>query len=102
MSLLEGKVAVITGGTRGIGLAIARAYARNGAAVMVASRTQPAVDEAVRQIQAEGGQAAGLAVDVADLGQVQALAESARSRFGRLDIWVNNAGAAGPYGPTLG
>jgi len=49
-----------------------------------------------------GGRADGMAVDVSDLGQVVALAERAVAQYGRLDIWVNNAGTAGPYGPTLG
>jgi NAD(P)-dependent dehydrogenase (short-subunit alcohol dehydrogenase family) len=102
MGQLDGKVAVITGGTRGFGLSIARAFAQNGARVVVASRSQQSVNEAVALIQAEGGLASGKAVDVANLEQVQALAEHAIACFGRLDIWVNNAGMAGPYGPTLG
>lgn len=102
MGVLDGTVAVITGGTRGLGLAIAKAFTQAGAAVVVASRSQAAVDAAVQSIQASGGRADGMAVDVADLGQVTALAERAVARFGRLDIWVNNAGTAGPYGPTLG
>lgn len=102
MGLLDGKVAVITGGTRGLGLGIARALAQAGAAVVVASRSQTSVDEAVRQITAEGGKAGGMVIDVAQLDQVEALAELAVRQFGRMDIWVNNAGTAGPYGPTLG
>ena len=101
MGILTDKVAVITGGTRGIGLAIARAYTREGAVVVLASRAQSAVDTAVQQITSAGGGAAGLAVDVADLQQVQGLAALALEQFGRLDVWVNNAGIAGPYGPTL-
>ncbi len=102
MGILEGKVAVITGGTRGLGLAIAEAFAQAGAAVVVASRSQGAVNAAVEHIQSAGGRADGMAVDVADLEQVIALAEHAVAQFGRIDIWVNNAGTAGPYGPTLG
>jgi glucose 1-dehydrogenase len=101
MGLLDGKVAVITGGTRGLGLSIARALARVGASVVVASRSQEAVNTAVQLILAEGGKASGMAVDVARPEEVQGLAEHAVSHFGRLDIWVNNAGTAGPYGPTL-
>ena len=102
MSTLTGKVAVITGSTRGLGLAIAQTYAEAGAAVIISSRTASAVDAAVESFRAEGRQAAGLACDVADLKQVQALRQLALDSFGGLDIWVNNAGVAGAYGPTLG
>lgn len=102
MHELDGKVAVITGGTRGLGLGIALAFAQAGAAVIVASRTQNSVDAAVKRITAMGGRADGMALDVSNLAQMEALAEYALAKFGRLDIWVNNAGTAGPYGPTLG
>ncbi len=101
MNLLAGKVAVITGGTRGLGLAIAQAYVREGAAVVVGSRSPEAVGRTVAELKTGGGKAAGLACDVAEPGQVQGLAELAQNTFGGLDIWVNNAGVAGPYGPTL-
>lgn len=102
MGTLTGKVAVITGSTRGLGLAIAQTYAAAGAAVIISSRTASAVDAAVESFRAEGYQAAGQACDVADLKQVQALRQLALDSFGGLDIWVNNAGMAGAYGPTLG
>lgn len=102
MSVLTGKVAVITGSTRGLGLAIAQTYAKAGAAVIISSRTASAVDAAVESFQSEGYRAAGLACDVADLAQVQAVRQLALDTFGGLDIWVNNAGMAGVYGPTLG
>lgn len=98
--LLQNKVAVITGGSRGLGLAIALRYARAGAKIVIASRTQRSVDAAVAQLKAGGAQATGLACDVADLAQVEALAAHAVQRFGRIDIWVNNAGLSAPYGPT--
>jgi len=102
MHVLDGKVAVVTGSTRGLGLAIAQAFARAGAAVVVSSRSAASVQSAVEQIRAGGGRADGMALDVADLDQVKALANFAIERYGQLDIWVNNAGTAGPYGPTMG
>jgi glucose 1-dehydrogenase len=98
--ILQNKVAVITGGSRGLGYAIAEAYAREGAKVVIASRTQNAVDKAIRMLRENGAQAEGLACDVSSLRQVEALAEFAVQKFGRLDIWVNNAGLSAPYGPT--
>jgi glucose 1-dehydrogenase len=98
--ILQNKVAVITGGSRGLGYAIAETYARAGAKVVIASRTQRAVDEAVKKLQENGMQAAGLACDVSDIQQVEALAEFAIRTFGRVDIWINNAGLSAPYGPT--
>src|SRR5512138_3408036 len=98
--VLKTKVAVITGGSRGLGYAIAEAYAREGAKVVIASRTRNAVDRAVRKLRESGAQAEGLACDVSNLQQVEALADFAVQKFGRLDIWVNNAGLSAPYGPT--
>jgi glucose 1-dehydrogenase len=98
--ILKDKVAVITGGSRGLGLAIALAYAREGAKIVVASRTQRSVDSAVELLRQAGAQATGLTCDVADITQVEALAEQARHKFGHIDIWVNNAGLSAPYGPT--
>lgn len=98
--VLKDKVAVITGSSRGLGYAIAEVYAREGAKVVIASRTQKAVDEAVRKLRLNGAQAEGLACDVADIAQVEALAEHAIQTFGGINIWVNNAGLSAPYGPT--
>jgi glucose 1-dehydrogenase len=98
--ILQNKVAVITGSSRGLGYAIAEIYAREGARVVIASRTQKAVDQAVRKLRENGAQADGLACDVGDIQQVEALADFAIRKFGHLDIWVNNAGLSAPYGPT--
>ena len=98
--LLLGKVAVITGGSRGLGLAIAQRYVTAGAKVVIASRSQSSVDAALKLLGAAGAQVAGMACDVADPAQVDALAKLAVEQFGKIDIWVNNAGISAPYGPT--
>ena len=101
MALLDGKIAVITGSTRGFGLSMAQEFARQGAALVVSSRSAGAVAAAVDDLRLAGAQASGLACDVSDLAQVQALAMHALQTFGALDIWVNNAGLSAPYGPTI-
>lgn len=101
MADLSGKVAVITGGTRGLGYAIALELARAGAKVVLGSRNPEAVSKATIDLQNLGFTATGFAGDVSDLHYLKHLASMALTDFGRLDIWVNNAGAAGPYGPTL-
>jgi glucose 1-dehydrogenase len=100
MGLLDGKIAVITGGTRGFGYAVAQAYAHEGAKVVLASRSEEAVQQAVTNLNDAGAGVTGIACDVGDFGQVQALSEHAINSFGRYDIWVNNAGLSAPYGPT--
>lgn len=100
MGILEGKVAVITGSSRGLGLAIAEAYAREGAKVVLAARTQKAVNEAVQSLTARGYQASGAACDVGDFEQVKSLAAHAIQTYGKIDVWVNNAGVAGVFGPS--
>jgi NAD(P)-dependent dehydrogenase (short-subunit alcohol dehydrogenase family) len=101
MGILSGKVAVITGSTRGLGLAIARAYAVEGAAVVIASRSEEAVKTTVAALLASGYQAAGMAVDVANLANVQSLADFCLKTFRYMDICVNNDDTTGPYGPTI-
>jgi glucose 1-dehydrogenase len=98
---LKGKIAVITGGSRGLGYAIAQAYSAAGATVVIAGRSRSTLDKAVGSLLNAGGRASGLAVDVGSQEQVEALAEHAVQTFGRIDIWVNNAGIGAPYGPTV-
>lgn len=100
MRTLEGKVAVITGGTRGFGLAIAEAYIREGARVVVASRSEHAVENAITQLNVSNEVSSGFACDVNDFEQVRALKQHALNTFEKLDVWINNAGISGPYGPT--
>ncbi len=101
MGFLEGKTAVITGGSRGLGLEIARAYVREGAAVVLGSRSAESVAKAVESLRAAGGRAEGQACDVGNLESVAALGALAEKAFGGFDIWVNNAAQAGPYGPAV-
>ncbi|HZS76216.1 MAG TPA: SDR family oxidoreductase [Ktedonobacteraceae bacterium] len=101
MGVLEGKVAVITGSTRGLGLAIAQAYAREGAAVMLSGRSERELEQDVSTLREQGRKVSYRITDVSDLEQVKALAEQAVREFGKIDIWVNNAGYGGVYGPTV-
>ncbi len=101
MGILNGKTAVITGSSRGLGLGIATALASEGANVVLSARTQSTLDNAVSQLRANGAQAAGIVCDTSNLPQVEALADFTIQQFGRIDIWVNNAGIGAPYGSTL-
>jgi 3-oxoacyl-[acyl-carrier protein] reductase len=90
---LENKVALVTGGSRGIGRAIALEFATRGAAVVVNYNKSPeAAEKVVEQIQSAGGKAAAFQADVADFKQAEALVKFALETFGGLDILVNNAG----------
>lgn len=98
--LLEGNVAVITGAGRGIGRAIARKFAAEGASVFLASRTTSEVMAAVKEIQAAGYRATGISADVSNESDCGRMFEEARKNFGRVDILVNNAGILGPVKPV--
>ncbi len=98
--LLGGKVAVITGGGRGIGRAIALKFAGEGAAVVVAARTQSEIEAVAQEIRNAGGRAAAVPADVAEEKHCQRLIRAAEAQFGRVDILVNNAGEYGPVKPV--
>ncbi len=98
--LLKEKVAVITGGGRGIGRAMALKFAQEGAVVVVAARTQREIDSVAKEIRDAGGRAASVATDVAEEKQCELLFREAASQFGRVDILVNNAGEYGPVKPV--
>jgi 3-oxoacyl-[acyl-carrier protein] reductase len=89
---LAGKVSLVTGASRGIGRAIARAMAAEGAHVVLAARDAAKLEEGVTEIRAAGGRAEPLALDVADRGSVQAGFDALLKAHGRLDHLVNNAG----------
>ncbi|PPQ36070.1 3-oxoacyl-[acyl-carrier protein] reductase [Rhodoblastus acidophilus] len=91
----EGKVALVTGASSGIGEAIALAFAARGAAVVVNGRDPDRIERVVGRIKAAEGAAIGVRADVASRSEVQRLVESALSAFGRIDILVNNAGGDG-------
>jgi len=95
---LEGKVALVTGGSKGIGRAIAVALAEEGAKVIVVARGSAAIDETCETINRGGGEAIGISADVTSESEAENAVQLALTRFGRLDILVNNAGGAAKFG----
>jgi 7-alpha-hydroxysteroid dehydrogenase len=95
MFSLEGKVAIITGGGRGIGEAIARVFAEAGAAVALTARTASQVETVAAEIRAAGGRALPIEADLYDDAQLPAVIDKTIAEFGGIDVLVNNAGAGG-------
>ena len=91
---LKGKVAIITGGSEGIGKATALRLAQEGAKVAICSRRAEMVDRAVDEIQRAGGEAFGAAADMSKADDIERFVKAVATRFGRIDILVNNAGTS--------
>lgn len=98
---LGGDVAVVTGAGRGIGEGIAKVLAAAGGRVVCAARRLDEIERVAAEIEAAGGQAMAVQTDVTDDRAVEALAAAAVSRFGRLDIWINNAGGSPIQAPLV-
>ncbi len=95
MTRLSGKIAIVTGGSSGIGKAIAFRFAEESAAVVIAARRRPLCEETLARIKQKGGEGIVIQTDVADETQVERLIGETVNRYGRLDILVNNAGIGG-------
>lgn len=100
MGMLEGKVAIVTGASSGIGKAAAMLFAREGAGIVLVARRRPELDAVASLISQEGGRAVAVAGDVQEEAVARRAAAAAVSEFGGLDIAFNNAGTLGELGPT--
>ena len=89
---LQGEVALITGGSRGIGRAIALRFVREGASVVIAARGESGLQAVEKEIRALGGETLAIVCDAGDDAAVRAMAAAAEARFGKIDVLVNNAG----------
>ena len=96
---LDGKVALITGASKGIGLAIAEFFAAAGAKVVLSSRKQEDLDEQANRLKSKGYEAIGIACNVGNIGELQGLVDKTVETYGQLDILVNNAGTNPIFGP---
>ena len=98
--LLAGRVALVTGASRGIGAAVAEALAREGAHVVLVARTVGGLEEVDDRIRQAGGAATLVPLDLTDAARIDVLGQSVFERFGRLDVLVGNAGMLGNFGPV--
>ncbi|MEP2436706.1 MAG: SDR family NAD(P)-dependent oxidoreductase [Roseibium sp.] len=98
--ILDGRIAVITGASRGIGAAVARAFAREGAHVVLVARTVGALEELDDEIQAAGGSASLVPMDLTDYPAIDRLGSALHERYGKIDILVANGGMLGNLTPV--
>lgn len=101
MGRLVGRVALITGGSRGIGKAIAQAYAREGARVFICARGEADLEKTAQEIRAAGGEARWLAADIAKVREARGLVREVCHAYGTIHILVNNASILGPRQPII-
>jgi NAD(P)-dependent dehydrogenase (short-subunit alcohol dehydrogenase family) len=104
MTSPQGRVVVVTGGTRGIGLGLAREFLARGCRVVICGRSESSVTHGLTALGASSGaegRVTGLATDVSDRAAVQALWDHAVATFGRVDIWINNAGVSSANAPIV-
>lgn len=99
--VLDGRVAIISGGSMGIGKAIARAFLEEGCRCVLTARTEVALEATVEELSTIGPSVIGVPCDVGSEREVRALVGRATSEFGRIDILVNSAGVYGPIGPSV-
>src|SRR5712692_3433005 len=98
--LLENKVALITGSGRGIGRAMAKLFAKEGAAIFLTARTEQELGAVAKEIAANGGKAGFVTADLTQVADCERVFAAAEKQFGRADLLVNNAGHSGPVVPV--
>lgn len=94
--MLDGKVALITGASQGLGKALALAYAEAGAKIVINSRSEGSIQPVAQEVEGKDAEVLSVAADVSDSKDAQRLVDKAVERFGRIDVLVNNAGVLGP------
>ena len=99
MKQIEGKVVLVTGGSRGIGYGVALALAVQGAKIVIAARSATEIEQAQAALRSRGAEVVGAVADVTEAAQVDELVGKALSAFGRVDVLINAAGVQGPVGP---